>query len=154
MQNKTVRFPGHCRAFAAYRDLGLFSEDPLVFEGQEIIPRRLLFELLKPLIDFPDDPRDLCVMRTRCEGVKDGIPCTLTFELLDFYDPGTGFTSMERMTGFPAALAASMLAERIVEPGARPTEIAIPTDAFITGLVERGFHIEQRMERTPAPQAP
>jgi len=146
MQNKTVRYAGHCQAFAAYRDLGLFSEEPTTLDGQEIIPRRLLFDLLKPLIDFPDDPRDLCLMRTRCEGVKEGRPAVVTFELMDFYDPETGFTSMERMTGFPAALAAIMIAQGRLAPGARPMEIAMPTDEFIAGLIDRGFRLEQRLK--------
>jgi len=145
MQNKTVRFPGHCAAFAAYRDLGLFSEEPITFEGQQISPRRLLFDLLRPLIDFPDDPRDLCVMRTRCRGAKDGRPATLTFDLIDHYDPQTGFTSMERMTGFPASLGAIMIAGGRLAAGARPMEVVMPTGEFIDGLKARGFQIEQRL---------
>ena len=119
---------------------------PLIFEGEEIVPRRLLFELLKPLIDFPNDPRDLCLIRTRCAGVKDGRPAVITFELIDFYDPETGFSSMERMTGFPAALAAIMVAKGKLEPGAKPMEITMPTDEFIAGLLDRGFRVEQQVD--------
>jgi saccharopine dehydrogenase-like NADP-dependent oxidoreductase len=82
-------------------------------------------------------------MRTRCSGEKDGRPATLTFDLIDHYDPHTGFTSMERMTGFPASI---MIAHGRLEPGARPMEVAMPTGEFMAGLAARGFQIGQRLK--------
>jgi lysine 6-dehydrogenase len=146
MQNKTVRYPGHCQMFAAYRELGLFSEEPIEFQGQRIVPRQFLFAMLKPLIDFPDDPEDLVVMRVRCSGVKAGRRAAVTFELMEFYDPVTGFTAMERATGFPAALAMTLIARGRVAPGARPAEIAVPTEDFLAGLAERGIRVLERWE--------
>jgi saccharopine dehydrogenase-like NADP-dependent oxidoreductase len=46
----------HYAAFRAYRELGLFSEAPIMFDERPIVPRQLLFRLLRPLIDFPGDP--------------------------------------------------------------------------------------------------
>ncbi|MGQ9665934.1 MAG: saccharopine dehydrogenase family protein [Anaerolineae bacterium] len=146
MRNKTVRYPGHCQMFIAYRELGLFREDPIEFQGQRIVPRHLLFAMLKPLIDFPDDPEDLVVMRVRCSGEKAGRRASVTYELMEFYDPTTGFTAMERATGFPAALAMTLIARGKLAPGARPAEIAVPMEDFLAGLGERGIHVRQWWE--------
>jgi len=78
--------------------------------------------------------------------VQSGRRAAVTFELMEFYDPMTGFTAMERATGFPAALAMTLIARGKIAPGARPAEIAVPTEDFLAGLAERGIRVLERWE--------
>ncbi len=47
-------------------------------------------------------------------------------DLVDRFDEATGFTAMERTTGWHAAIVAAMLARGEIAPGATPLEIAVP----------------------------
>jgi len=53
---------------------------------------------------------------------------------------------MERTTAFPAALVAYMQARKLVEPGARPLEVAIPVRQYFDELAahEIGIHVQVR----------
>jgi lysine 6-dehydrogenase len=139
---KTVRYPGHMATFRAFRDLGLFGRGPVAAGGAVVTPRDLYHALLQPRIDFPED-RDLVVLRVRCDGEDDGRAKSVTLDLMDFYDPETGFRAMERTTGWPAAIVAQLQARGLVEPGAIPLETAVAPGPFLTELRKRGFDLRE-----------
>jgi lysine 6-dehydrogenase len=139
---KTVRYPGHMAAFRAFRDLGLFGRQPVQAGGANVTPRDLYHALLQPRIDFPED-RDLVVLRVRCDGEDDGRAKSVTFDLMDFFDPETGFRAMERTTGWPAAIVAQLQARGLVHPGAIPLETAVAPGSFLTELRKRGFDLRE-----------
>lgn len=62
-------------------------------------------------------------------------------ELIDFYDETTGFTAMERTTGWDGSIVAIMMAKDTIEKGVIPVETAILGDMFIDELRKRGFKI-------------
>jgi lysine 6-dehydrogenase len=139
---KTVRYPGHMATFRAFRDLGLFGRQPVQASGVPVAPRDLYHALLQPRIDFPED-RDLVVLRVRCDGEDSGRAKSVTLDLMDFYDPETGFRAMERTTGWPASIVAQMQARGLVQPGAAPLETAVPPGPFLAELGKRGFNMTE-----------
>ncbi len=146
---KTVRYPGHMAAFRAFRDLGLFERTPVRVGSTEVIPRDLYHALLEPRINYPDDP-DVVVLRVVCRGLDGGRPVEVAFELMDQYDPKTGFRAMERCTGWPAAIVAQLQAQGRVASGAVPLEISVAPQVFLPELLKREFRLsETRSEMGP-----
>ena len=139
-ENKVLRYPGHFATFEAYKRLGLFSEDAVDVDGQRVVPRRLYHRLLEPKVTA-SAVRDVCVMRAVGVGEKGGHPARVTVDLVDRYDPATGFTAMERLTGWHAAVVMALQANGRVSPGAHRMEQAVRADEMMAELERRGiFH--------------
>lgn len=143
-ENKTLRYPGHFAAFRAFKDLGLFSREPVA--GADLTPRDFYHELLAPLLDQGDE-RDVCVMRAEAVGDLDGERLAVRFELLDRYDEQTGFAAMERLTGWHAAIVAEMIAAGEVPHGVHPLERAVPQLRVIDEIQTRGIRVRQSVVR-------
>ena len=63
--------------------------------------------------------------------------------ILDVRDPNTGFTAMQRMTGYPAAMVVEALAAGVATPGAAPLEKALPPTPLVEGLKLRGIRVAE-----------
>lgn len=142
-ENKTCRYPGHYAQFRAFKDLGLFREEPLSVNGASITPRQVYHALLAPHVEV-ERVIDICVMRAQGIGEKAGKRVIFEVDLIDRYDPVTGFTAMERLTGWHAAIMAQYLARETVPAGAYPLEQAIPATEFLQAVRERGFQLTER----------
>ena len=125
VQNKTVRYPGHFAQLRAFYDLGLWSTDAVRVGDQEVVPRNLFHALFEPMVTFPED-RDVVVIRVLARGLKDGRPAKAVLDLMDFHDEETGFTAMERTTGWDGAIVAGMMARVQTPRGAVPRELSVP----------------------------
>jgi len=143
-ENKTLRYPGHWAQMIAFNDLGLFELDPIDVDGRRVVPRHVFHALFEPKV-LPEKIVDVCVERVRALGQKDGAAAEAVVELVDRYDPATGFTSMERLTGWHAAIAAEMIAMGRIPPGAHPVELGIPARPFVAEARKRGINIEERV---------
>ncbi len=142
-ENKTLRYPGHYAAFRAFKDLGLFSTDPVEAAGVPVIPREAFHALLGPRLQ-QGDVRDVCVMRSEAIGTRDGSDVSVRFDLVDRYDPKTGFTAMERLTGWHAAIMAEFIARGEVRHGVQPLERAISPLRFLDEVKARGFDVREQ----------
>ncbi len=140
LQNKTLRYPGHYAQLRAFYDLGLWRTDPVQVKGQTVVPRDLFHALFEPLVTFPGD-RDVCVIRIRATGRKDGRPTEVLLDMVDYYDEVTGFTAMERTTGWDGAIVAAMMTQGQIPKGAIPVELAVPPDLFVRELARRGIEV-------------
>ena len=141
IQNKTVRYPGHFAQLRAFYDLGLWGMDPLAVGNQQVVPRQLFHALFEPMVTFAGD-KDVVVVRVRATGLKGGQPSEVILDLMDVYDEETGFTAMERTTGWDGAIVAEMMARGQTPRGAAPVEIAVPPDLFVEELARRGIHVK------------
>ncbi len=143
LENKTLRYPGHWAQVRAFADLGLLSEKPVVVRGRKVVPREVFHALFEPQVT-PREIRDIAVTHVVASGTKGGKPATAVVDLVDRYDPGTGFRAMERLTGWHAAIAAEMIAKGEIPPGAHPVEAGVPPKRFVEEGVRRGFVIKER----------
>ncbi len=143
-QNKTLRYPGHWAQMQAYHDLGLFELKPVEVDGRNVIPRHVFHALFEPKVT-PEEIHDVCVERVRALGMKDRQTAEAIVELVDYYDEATGFTSMERLTGWHAAIVAEMLARGDIPPGAHPVELGVPAKPFVSEARKRGLNILERV---------
>jgi lysine 6-dehydrogenase len=135
---KVLRYPGHFATFEAYKRLGLFSEGPLDVDGQPVVPRHLYHTLLEPKITARHI-RDVCVMRAVGVGEKDGNAARVTVDLVDRYDDATGFTAMERLTGWHAAIMMGLQARGRIAPGAHRMEQTVKAGEVMAELARRGI---------------
>lgn len=143
-QNKTCRWPGHFAQFKAFQQLGLFELEPVEVGGRSIVPRDVFHALLEPKITA-SLIKDVCVMRARGGGVdSDGNTRAVEVDLVDHYDEATGFTAMERITGWHAGIMAEFIARGDVTPGAWAMERAVPAGVFMDKARERGFDVTIR----------
>ncbi len=143
LEYKTLRYPGHARIMRAIRELGLLSEEPVQVGEQRVIPRDVFIACATPHLTFADDP-DLVVLRVIAEGTREGRPVRLTWNLLDRADADTGISAMERSTGFSLAITGLFLGRGMIPPGVRPAYDALPYDAYLGALAERGVRVRFR----------
>jgi lysine 6-dehydrogenase len=143
LQNKTVRYPGHFAQLRAYYDLGLWRTESVRVGDRDVIPRDLFHALFEPMVTYPHD-KDLVVIRIRATGLKSDLPAEIVLDLIDYYDEETGFTAMERTTGWDAAIVAAMMARGQTPRGAVPVELAVPSGLFVQELSKRGIDVRSR----------
>ena len=142
MEYRTLRYPGHAAAVRAIRDLGLLDTEPVQVGGARVPPRDLFLVVAGPrLMRDPRDSPDLVALRVEVSGERDGRPVRLRWDLLDRYDPETGITAMMRVTGFSLAATAMLQASGKVAPGVWTPDEAVPAEAYVAALRERGIDI-------------
>jgi lysine 6-dehydrogenase len=135
---KTLRYPGHAACMRAMQELGLFDLDPVALGGVQIRPRDLFHAVASRRLDH-GRARDLVILQVRCAGEHRGRPAEVRLDILDRFDEATGFSAMERTTGFPAAIVCAMLARREAPAGAVPLESAIDASRFVNELGRHGI---------------
>lgn len=142
-QNKTLRYKGHYAQWKTLHDAGLLDDEPLNVNGTSVRPRDVLATVLDPKIRAKPGDKDVCIIRALCSGKKDGKNARATVDLLDYYDENTGFTAMERTTGWHAAIVAAMMAKGEIAKGAIPVELAVPGDRIVSACRDRGIRVNE-----------
>jgi len=142
LQNKTIRWPGHFAQWKAFSDAGLIGLEPVEVDGRWVSPRHVLHALLGPQLYARPDERDLVIVRVIGRGLKDGVEREVVVDLFDRYDEATGFTAMERTTGWHAAIICAAQAAGRTPRGGVPVELALPGPAFAEELLKRGFDLK------------
>jgi lysine 6-dehydrogenase len=136
---KTIRYPGHCAKFKTMIDLGLCSSEPLEVDGRQVVPRRVLGDLL--VRNLPADEPDVVLVRVEVKGEGR----TLRYDIIDRADEQHGLSAMMRTTAFPASIVALMMARgQIARKGALPQERCVPPELFLTELAARGIDVVER----------
>jgi lysine 6-dehydrogenase len=144
MEYKTLRYPGHVAIMRPIRDLGLISNTPIPVKGQSVVPRDLFIAAVQPKLYKPEG-RDLVALRVVVTGTKAGVPATVTFELLDYYDPALGISAMMRTTGYSLSLTALMQAGgKVKRLGVHTPDEAVPFQAYVEGLARFGVTIVEK----------
>ncbi len=147
LENKTLRYPGHREWFRGFSELGLFAEEPIEVKGTKMIPRDFYHTLLEPKIR-KDHIEDICIMRVKGIGLKDGKKAESLIELTDFYNNETGFRAMERLTGWHASIVAILAAKGEVKKGAVPVELAVSGRKIIDEFAKRDIYITEKVTFT------
>ncbi len=141
LENKTLRYAGHWDQIVTFRDLGLLSESPIEVDGHEVIPRHVFHALFEPQV-AKGSIHDIAIIHVRVLGTRDGAPAEVVVSLVDRYDSETGFTAMERVTGWHASIMAQLIATGEVRPGAHSVESAIRPERVVEEARRRGLSID------------
>jgi len=144
LQNKTLRHPGHFAQLRAFYDLGLWDLKPIQVGDVEVVPRDVFHALFEPQVTFPED-RDMVIVRVKAVGKKGGRDAEALVEVIDYFDEETGFTAMERCTGWSAAIVAEMMARGQTPRGAGGVETQVPARPYVEGLRRRGINVTEEV---------
>jgi lysine 6-dehydrogenase len=131
---KTVRWPGHYSGIHTLIESGMLSKEPVETVWGRIIPREFLLGILNPkLTPFPGE-KDACVMYNTVVGEKNGKEARVEYFMWD--EAQDGFTGMQRVTAFPAAIAGKMVAgKKINLIGVRAPEECVKGENY-TSMVD------------------
>ena len=137
MAEKTLRYPGHVALIQALKDAGFFADVPLEIVAARVRPLDVSAQLLLKQWRLEPGEPELTVMRVTVAGEERGRQVRHVWDLLDRYDPATGYSSMARTTGFTCAAAVNLLQEgRFREPGVHPPEDVGRQDACFEYVCE------------------
>ena len=139
---KTIRYKGHCAQFRLLAELGLCDSAPLEFRDGKVAPREVLARLLNDRLDLPGE--DVVLLLAEAEGwAADGRAVRKSIRIIDHHDGANDISAMMRLTGYPAAIIAWMLASGEIDaPGTRCQELVVPGDIMIEELRRRKVAIE------------
>jgi lysine 6-dehydrogenase len=135
---KTVRYPGHYEKMKTIYQLGLLDQQPVEVAGQEVIPRDLFHTVVEPRLKT-GDPRDVVVLRVIVSGENQ----EMVLDLMDHFDQNTGFSAMQRTTGFGAAIVGIMLARGELPAGCIRLETEIDPGVYVAEMTKRGFDLRE-----------
>lgn len=150
---KTLRYPGHFDKIMALKQLGLLDEKSVLVDGQAVVPQHLFLSVAQSKLAHAD-VRDLVVLRVIVRGEQVGRKMEMIFNLLEYEDPRTGFSALQRTAGFSAAIALEMLVTGVVRAhGIAPIERAFPLLAYLDAVQRRGLRIRETgpLPYTPSP---
>ncbi|MBW3552125.1 MAG: saccharopine dehydrogenase NADP-binding domain-containing protein [Gemmatimonadetes bacterium] len=143
MEYKTLRYPGHAHIMRAIRDLGLLDLEPVRVGDAEVAPRDLFIAVTDPKLRRPDSA-DLVALRVEVMGELDGRPRRVRYDLLDYFNPKTGVSAMERTTAYSLSITGQMQADgRIGRRGVFTPDQGVPADEYIRELGRRNVIIQR-----------
>jgi lysine 6-dehydrogenase len=135
-----LRWPGHCQLWRTLTKLGFLSEQPIA-ALRGISPREFLVKHLEPQLQYAPEQRDLVILRVEAKGERANGK-SLILELIDYRDMNTGLMAMNRTVGFPASIAAQMVATgAIAGRGVLSPIRDVPWAPFVAELADRGIEI-------------
>lgn len=137
---KTIRFPGHCALMRIFKDFGFWGQEPIDIRGCAVKPREIFYKVFGDKLAEIED-KDMCAVRAVGIGEKDGQDKRIQIDIFDREDEITKFTSMERLTGFSAAIYVNEIAQGNVEKGAIRYEQAVTGTNFVDEIQKRGVKL-------------
>jgi lysine 6-dehydrogenase len=146
---KTIRFPGHCERMRIFLDYGFWDDTPVKTRSGESIPREVFCKLMGEGLRDPSD-MDQILVRGVGIGTKNGKRVKMQIDIHDKQDVETGFSSMERMTGFSTSVNAIHVAEGNCPAGAVRYENCVPGKKFVEEIQKRGIKLKFSEEELPA----
>jgi lysine 6-dehydrogenase len=144
-QNKTLRWKGHFDQWKTVIDMGLLDLEPVKVGGVNVVPRDVFHACVGPKITAAEEDRDLVIVRVKAIGEKDGKAAEALVEVIDYYDEETGFTAMERTTGWHGAMVAIMNAKDQTPRGVKPVETGVPARLFVDEMKKRGLSLREEI---------
>ena len=130
---KTVRWPGHFDAVDELKKIGLLDTEPVKYDGMKVVPRDFLLSMIEPRLRAKKGETDVCVMYNTVVGTKDGRKTRIEHFMWDVADTKNNISSMARVTGFPSAIAAMLIASGDISQKG----IVAPEDAFVGSVYNK-----------------
>ncbi len=147
---KTIRYKGHCAQMRLLHELGLTDSRPVDVGGVTVAPRKVLAHVMQKALALPGE--DVVLVLCTAEGWRGGQAVRRQVRIVDRHDREHDISAMMRMTGYPAAIIAAMLADgTIAARGALCQEQVVPGEAMIEALRRRGVAVEVTESEPGAP---
>lgn len=123
---KTIRWPGHKQGITTLKETGMLDIKQVDYNGNKIVPREFLSQILTPKLAPSKGEGDACIMWNTIKGIKNGKEARVDYYMWEEADKATGLSGMARTTSLPAAIAAKFLARGDI----KTKGIVAPEDCF------------------------
>jgi lysine 6-dehydrogenase len=142
-----LRWPGWCAFWSPMKKLGFLSHRPVQGLPHALSPFEFVSTILTPQLQYKNDEKDLAVLVTMVEGLKEGERQTMTCSLSIERDLSTGIMAMNMGVAYPACIVAEMLVQgEIAQKGVLSPVTDVPTQIFFDRLKMRGIAVNAMME--------
>jgi lysine 6-dehydrogenase len=144
---KTVRWPGHFSGIETLIETGMLSKEPVETKWGMIAPRQFFLDILNPKLKPLPEDKDACIMLNTVTGIKDDKEAKVEFFMWE--EAQKGFTGMQRVTGFPAAIGGKLVAgKKINLTGIRAPEECVTGANYqymLDELAKQDIHIKEKV---------
>lgn len=124
LKEKTLRYPGHASLIMSLQRAGFFATEPVDINGIVVSPLHFTTSILFKEWHLAPMEEEYTVMCVLVKGIKEGIPASIEYRLLDRYDITTKTTSMARSTGYTCTGAVHLIAQKLFKKkGVYPPEL-------------------------------
>ena len=135
-----LRWRGHCRLWNALKQLGFLEMTQVPGLPEGVTPRAFMEKHLEPRLQYAPGERDVAINRIDITGMVEGARKRCILQVIDYRDLDTGLMAMNRMVGFPAAIAARMIADGTLGARGLLTPIKhVPYEPFMSALRGHGI---------------
>jgi len=140
------RWPGHCAFWEVMSKSGFLDDRPIDVEDTLIPPIDFTATLLgsQKQFRYNEDEKDMTLIRIDVRGSLLGKKKRVVYQLIDWRDLNTGFTSMQRTAGFTMGLGARLIMGGRLNKAGLLTPLDVPYDLVVKGLEKHGIHITRR----------
>ncbi len=122
--------------------LGLLERKPVQVDSVRVSPRALLERLLRGQAVSTASVKDVEILRVVVKGRKAGRTRRLQADATTFYSQRPSLTAVARDTGFPASIAAQMIARGDIRgAGVRAPEEVVPPEPFFAEVEKRAIQV-------------
>lgn len=140
MSYKTLRYPGHATLMKSFRDLGLFTEEPILVGDQYVSPRESFISCVEPKLLQPE-ALDLVALRVVVQGQYEGKYKRIVYEMVEYADLSLNVSAMMRTTGYSLAAVAILQASTQIDSGVYTPSECIPCSEYLQLLHEYSITI-------------
>ena len=85
------------------------------------------------------------MVRVKAVGKRNGRDAEAVVEVINYFDEATGFTAMERCTGWSSTIVAEAMAGGGTPRGAGGVETQVPARPFVEELRRRGISVAEQV---------
>lgn len=135
------RWPGTGAFWSVMAKCGFMSPAPVKVGDVAVLPEAFCAALLGSQKQFyyEHDERDVALIRSDVRGYKNGKPVRVVYQVIDYKDIESGFTSMQRTVGYPMSIGAQMILDGTIAPKGVVNPIEVPFEPFMEELAKRGI---------------
>lgn len=140
----TGRYPGHCAFWNTVVKSGLLASEPLAIAGAMISPAEFMAGALsrQRQFQYAGNERDLSFIRVEARGNRQGRPGRVVYQLIDYRDPATGFTAMQRTVGFTMSRGVQLIATGKLTKIGVLTPLALAYEDVLPALEPHGIRVQ------------
>lgn len=133
--------------FGLLIDIGLTSPEPLMVNGNSVVPQDVLAACVARLPAEANEPIDYGCTRVVVTGEKTGRALEYTAEM--FSSPYRGLNAVQHRTGHSPAIGARMIHRGTIKRrGVFPPEAGVPAEAFLSELEKRELTVSYKSRRS------
>ncbi len=143
MGRYACRLPGHCAFWDVLVKSGFLESEPIQVGDAVVMPVEFTTALLQSQEQFQYSPneQDVTLIRIDVRGLVNDERKRIVYQLIDYRDLKTGFTSMQRTVGFTMSHGAQLiLGGKVVTPGLL-TPLDVSYDLLLPGLEKHGMNV-------------